>query len=354
MSDTRVDARGLEIWVGRMFAAAGCPADEAVTIAGHLVGANLVGHDSHGVIRLRDYIPWLERGMVRADQQAKVVHETPVSLTIDGGLGYGQAIGEQAMQLGAAKALASGVCLVGIRNTGHLGRIGHWAERCAEAGLVSLHFVNTSGFGVLVAPFGSREARLSANPIAAGVPIKGGPPLILDISTAAIAEGKIKVARNAGKELPEGVVVDADGKPTRDPAAFYGPPRGAILPFGGHKGSGLSVLIEVLAGALTGGGCTDPQAENAKELRNNMFSLLMRPDVLGVETGREEAVTHFLAWVKGAAPNVPGDEILLPGEIERRTREQRLALGIPLDPATLAELMALGERLGVPAAGLAA
>ena len=145
-----------------------------------------------------------------------------------------------------------------IRNSGHLGRIGAWAEQLAEAGLASFHFVNTSGFGILVAPHGGSDRRLSANPIAAGVPVKGRRPLILDIATSAIAEGKIQVAKNKGEQLPPGLVLDGKGRPTTDPKAFYAEPPGAILPFGGHKGSGLSFFCEILAGSLTGGHASNP------------------------------------------------------------------------------------------------
>ena len=126
--------------------------------------------------------------------------------------------------------------MVALRNSGHLGRIGDWAEMAAAANLVSLHFVNTSGGGILVAPFGGTERRLSANPIAAGVPVKDGPPIIVDISTCTIAEGKIKVAFNKGERVPEGCILDADGQPTDDPKAFYATPPGAILPFGRAQG----------------------------------------------------------------------------------------------------------------------
>jgi uncharacterized oxidoreductase len=347
MSPQLARAEALEETVSKVFAAAGCEPAEAATIAHHLVLANLVGHDSHGVIRLKEYLPWLEQGMVLANRRAMVVHETPLAVTVDGGLGFGQVISEQALGVVMAKARDTGLAALGIRNTGHLGRIGHWAEHCAEAGFLSLHLVNTSGFGVLVAPWGSREARLSANPLAAGVPVPGGEPIILDISTASIAEGKIKVARNAGTRLPEGCVVDAAGLPTRDPAAFYGPPRGAILPFGGHKGSGLSVIIELLAGALTGGGCTAPHGASAAVLRNNMFSLLIRPDLLGAGNGMGPEIEGFVAWLKSAAPAGPHAEVLLPGEMERRTRVQRLAHGVPLDPATLEEIQASARRFGV-------
>jgi uncharacterized oxidoreductase len=169
----------------------------------------------------------------------------------------------------------------------------------------------------------------------------------MDISTASIAEGKIKVALNAGKALPEGCVVDGAGRATTDPAAFYGPPRGAILPFGGHKGYALSVMIELLAGAFTGGGCTAPGSESATALRNNMLSLLVHPDLLGAGRGLAAELDRFLAWLRSAAPARPGDEILLPGEIEGRTRAERLAQGIPLDATTLDEIAGQVARFGL-------
>ena len=169
---------------------------------------------------------------------------------VDGQFGFGQVMGEQATKLGIDKCSRQGVAVVALRNSGHLGRIGDWAEMAAHAGKVSLHFVNTSGGGILVAPFGGSERRLSANPIAAGVPVEGGPPIILDISTCTIAEGKIKVAFNKRANVPDGCILDGEGNPTNDPTSFYATPPGAILPFGGHKGYGLSVIAEVLAGAL--------------------------------------------------------------------------------------------------------
>ncbi|MEZ5666575.1 MAG: malate/lactate/ureidoglycolate dehydrogenase [Alphaproteobacteria bacterium] len=332
---------------------AGCPPDEAKVVADHLVGANLAGHDSHGVIRLVTYVPWLADGMVRAGRKAKVTHETEVGAVVDGDRGLGQAIGEEAVRVGIDKARTRGIAVVAVRNTGHLGRIGHWAERAAEAGLVSMHYVNTTGFGMLVAPFGSTEARLSANPMAFGAPRRGAPPIILDISTAAIAEGKIKVARAAGKALPAGLVLDGDGRPTTDPAAFYGPPRGAILPFGGHKGHGLSVMIELLAGALTGGGTTDPGRDDARYLLNNMLSIYLAPDLLGTGDAYIAEAERLTAWVTGAPPAGTGDRVLMPGDVERETAARRSAEGIPLDANTAAELRRLAEGFGADPAALA-
>ena len=179
------------------------------------------------------------------------------------------------MDLAIAKARQSGFCAVAIRNAGHLGRIGAWAEQVAQAGLASVHFVNTSGFGILVAPHGGTDRRLSANPIAAGAPGPDGAPLVLDISTSAIAEGKIQVATQPWRtDCRRDVRSTARGAPTQDPAVFYGPPVVRCLPIGGHKGYGLSIFCEIFAGALSGGQTTNPDNATAGRLVNNMLSLV--------------------------------------------------------------------------------
>jgi len=346
----RIAATRLDQLTRRVFAAAGSDAPEAEAIASHLVEANLQGHDSHGVIRVAKYLAWLRAGQVLANRHIEAVADHGALLVVDGGFGYGQAIGCEAIGLGVERARMHGLAVIALRDTGHLGRIGAWAEQAAAAGLVSLHLVNTSGFGILVAPFGGSDRRLSANPIAAGVPVAGGPPLILDIATSEIAEGKIQIARNRGALLPEGAVLDGAGKPTRDPAAFYGPPPGAILPFGGHKGSGLSFFCEVLAGALTGGGSSHPANPTADRLVNNMLSLLVDPARLTGETAFAADLERLVAWVKGSPAATPGGEVLLPGEIERRVRAEREAHGIPLDETTRRQLSEAAATVGVDAA----
>src|SRR5437660_5870938 len=184
--------------------AAGCDPAEADRIASHLVEANLVGHDSHGVIRVPSYVRWLREGKVLANRTAEIVFENEAIAVLDGRFGFGQTIGEQAVRLGIAKAERHGVAVIALRNTGHLGRIGDWPLLAAEAGKLSLHFVNTTGAGILVAPFGGINRRLSANPIAAGVPVTGRAPIVLDISACTIAEGKIRVALHGGAAVPDG------------------------------------------------------------------------------------------------------------------------------------------------------
>ena len=342
-----IEAAALRCFVATIFAAAGSDAAEAGALAGHLVEANLVGHESHGVIRVAKYMDWLRRGLVHANRHARIVEERGAIVTIDGDLGYGQIIAREAMALGIERARRQGLAVVAIRNTGHLGRIGAWPEQCAAAGMVSLHFVNTSGFGILVAPHGGSDRRLSANPIAAGAPVAGGAPLILDIATSAIAEGKIQVARNKGEMLPAGVVLDGQGRPTRDPEAFYAAPPGAIFPFGGHKGSGLSIFCEVLAGALTGGGSSHPDNPSAAALVNNMLSLIFDPAAFAGTASFAADIGRLAEWVGASPPLEPGGHVMLPGEPERRLRAERQAHGVPLDDETLRQLAGAAQRAGV-------
>ncbi len=318
-------------------------------MAEHLVEASLVGHDSHGIIRIAKYVGWVAADQVVPNQHAKIVRDAGALVVVDGGGGYGQVVAREAMAIAAERAHAHGFAVMAIRNTGHLGRIGAWPEQLAAAGLVSVHFVNTSGFGILVAPHGGSDRRLSANPIAAGVPLPGRAPAILDIATSAVAEGKLQVWRNAGKKIPPGLVLDGAGRPTTSAEAFYADPPGAILPFGGHKGSGLSFFCEVLAGALTGGGSSHPGSASAHRLVNNMLSLVFDPAAFGPTDAFAADISRLVEWVTASPPAEPGKPVLLPGDIEAATREQRLRDGIPLDAVTISQLADAASRLGVDA-----
>ena len=235
-----------------------------------------------------------------------------------------------------------------IRNAGHLGRIGAWAEQVAQAGLrldplrehVGLrHPRRTASV--------ARDRRLSANPIAASAPGPDGAPLVLDISTSAIAEGKIQVALNHGEQLPPGCTIDSEGRPNRTPRCSTGHRWARCLPIGGHKGYGLSVFCEILAGALSGGQTTNPANATAGRLVNNMLSLVFDPEAFcGAEAFAAEIV-RLAAWVKASPPAVPGGEVLLPGEIERRTRARLERDGIPLDAVTRRQIADSVQALDV-------
>jgi uncharacterized oxidoreductase len=328
-----------------IFSAAGCQQAEAERIARYLVEANLVGHDSHGVIRIPTYVDWLRTGKVLANQTIQIVQETETLAVVDGRFGFGQTVGEQAMRLGIEKSAKHGVAVVALRNSGHLGRIGDWPLMVARTGKLSLHFVNTSGAGILVAPFGGINRRLSANPIAAGVPVPGGSPILLDMSACTIAEGKIRVALNKGVAVPDNCLIDPEGRPTNDPKVFYGPPPGAILPIAGHKGYGLSVLCEILAGALTGGGCSNPA--NAGRVVNGMLSIILDRSFFQTEADFAVEVNRFIAWVKSSAKTNSNGEILMPGEIEERTKSRRLREGIELDGTTWRQIQDTCAKVGV-------
>ena len=234
-----IDHATLKKLVRDIFTAAGSHHHEAERIAHYLVEANLVGHDSHGVIQVPRYVERVRAGQLVPNQTVEIVSENEVMAVLDGRLGFGQVIGEEAMRIALDKCAKFGLSLVALRNSGHLGRIGDWAEMAAREGKVSLLFVNTSGGGILVAPHGGTERRLSANPIAAGVPVPGGPPIILDISTCTIAEGKIRVAANKGANVPEGCLLDGQGRPTTDPQAFYASPPAPFSPSAGTRDSRL-------------------------------------------------------------------------------------------------------------------
>jgi uncharacterized oxidoreductase len=327
--------------VAAIMQGAGCAAQEATTVARRLVDSNLVGHDSHGVIRVGKYLEWMHDGWVKANQTPSVVFETDTIAIVDGNRGFGQVVGEFSGQLGTAKAAKSGIAMIGLRNCGHLGRVGDWAELAAAAGQVSLHFLNTSG-AQRVAPFGGSDRRLSTNPITVGVPIAGGEPVILDVTTSMVAEGKLFVASNKGEEVPPGWIIDKHGKPTTRPKDFYD--GGALLTVGAHKGSGLSIIVDLLAGAMSTGKSSDP-ADTV--LRNNMLSIYIAPDVYDNDGAVAREAARFVEWVKASPPATPGQPVLLPGEVERMTRARRAAEGIAIDDKTYADLLAAAESVGI-------
>ena len=321
--------------------AAGCGDAEAATIARRLVDSNLVGHDSHGVLRVAKYLEWMRNGWVQANQAPTIAFASEAIAIVDGNRGFGQVVGEFAGKLGTTKAAATGIALVGLRNCGHLGRVGDWAELAAHAGQVSLHFLNTSG-GLRVAPFGGSDRRLSTNPITIGIPVAGDDPVIMDMTTSMVAEGKLMVALNRGEQVPEGWIIDQQGRPTTEPKDFY--TGGALLTVGGHKGSGLSIVTDLLAGAISTGKSSDP---TDPILRNNMLSIYIAPEVYDTQGTVADEVARFLAWVKASPPTSPGAPVRLPGEVERMTRAERTAHGIPLDDKTRSDLIDAATSVGV-------
>ena len=361
-SAVSVPAEILSRLVSDTFAAAGCSTDEAGRIGEYLTRSNLSGHESHGVIRVPRYLHWLNEGKITRDQEITMISENDVLAVVDGNYGFGQTVGPQAVRLGMAKAAASGLSLIGLRNSGHLGRIGDWAEMAAADGMISIHLVNTSGLGLLVAPFGGAERRMSTNPVCIGIPTQGGPAMVLDFATSIVAEGKALDALGGGKPLPEGALIDGDGTLSTDPALIYGTSDstqpldvrtgiGAIRAMGEHKGSGLAFMCEILAGALTGSGCSKPDVE---QLANAMLSIYIVPEFLATANAFAAELEQYVRFFRSARPVEEGGEVLCPGDAEERSRAERMAEGVPLPASTWRSLLEAAEEAGMPAAAIEA
>lgn len=358
-----VKAENLRAAIRHIVLAGGSNEREAALVSENLVLANLTGHDSHGVGMLPQYILAVVERRLNLNQTPSVVGDHGAILNLDGNMGYGQVIGHDAMEMGIRRARETGVCVVSLRNSHHIGRIGHWGEQCAAAGYVSTHYVNVVGRPPLVAPHGGSDARFATNPYCCALPAAepGGEPVVLDMATSKIAMGKVRVAMNKGEKVPPETLIDAKGNPSDDPNIMFqqNGPLGAILAFGGHKGYGLAVIAELLAGALTGGGTLHDNNWQRNTITNNMFSVIVDPAKLGGAENWRQELSAFVNWVK-ASPPAPGvDGVLVAGEPERRTKAKRLAEGIPIDATTWGEIIEAGRSVGVgpnqtnAAAGLA-
>jgi hydroxycarboxylate dehydrogenase B len=347
----KIEAQALRGLVTAIFAAIGCSTKEAERIGTYLVGANLAGHDSHGVARVPRYVQMHQDGLILADQVVEPIIDTPVMAILDGKYGFGQTVAPQAVEIGIAKCRAHGLSAIGLRRAGHIGRVGDWAEMAAEAKLVSMHFVNAAG-SVLVAPFGGVERRFSTAPCCIGLPRPGEDPLILDFATSVVAEGKALVASQGGKPLPPDALVGPDGAVSGDPRLLYGEAAGhdhrkgggAIRAFGDHKGSGLALMCELIGGALTGNGATDPAQPR---FANGMFSIYVDPTVIDPQSCFPREVARYVAFVKSSRPIGPNNEVMVPGEPEAHRRTERHAHGIPLPQATWSLLQATARAVGL-------
>ena len=344
-------AQYLQTQLATVLIASGSSTEEAANVAANLVMANLSGHDSHGVGMLPRYVDAVLEGGLKPNNSVRVVLDTGSLLTLDGQRGYGQIVGEQAMELGIQRAQTHGSCIMTLGNAHHLGRIGHFAEMAVAQGLVSLHFVNVLSRPV-VAPFGGADGRYGTNPCCIGVPLKGREPFVLDFATSRVAQGKMRVAHNEGRQVKPGTLIDELGRPSTDPGVVVVPQSnglfGALLAFGEHKGYGLAVACELLGGALTGGGTwhkpTDP---GVRSIVNGMLTILIDPSKLGTQDAFEREALAFVDWLQSGPVADGFDAVQIAGEPERVTRAQRQADGISVDGQTWQEIVAAGHKLGV-------
>lgn len=332
----------------RIVSAAGAPPAEARIVARHLVDANLKGHDSHGVGMLESYVKHALNGSLKPAAHGRIIADAPPILQIDGERGHGQVVAHDGAHMAVQRAKRDGACVLAIRDSHHMGRIGTYGEIVAAAGLVAILVVNVVGHRGLVAPHGGAFGRLGTNPVCIAIP---GPtpqtPFVLDMATSKVAVGKLRVAQAKGETLPEGYALDGHGQPTRDPGVIWAEPGGAVLPFGEHKGSGLGLAIDILAGALTGGDTLQPAHPRGGTITNNMFGLIVDPSRLGSAGRFGDEVAAILAYMKDCPPRDPGRPVQTAGEPEREALRARQAAGIPVDDGTWASLETAARDAGV-------
>ena len=308
----------------------GGSAEDARCVAELLVRAEVGGHPSHGLRRLAQYARGWRRGTIVPSARAEIVRDDGSTLTLDGRRALGQVVCTLAADLAAERALAHGVSAVAVRHAGHAGRFADYVDRACEQGAALLAFANDSGAGQAVAPPGGLEGRMSTNPLAAGVPRSRPPHLVIDLATSVAAQGKVRVLQDAGRPVPESWVRD-----------------GLLQPLGGAKGFALALLVEALAGVVSGAGAVGPAPGPDDQ---GVFLLAFDPGRFGDRTELAERVDSMLAYVlsapvrEGAEPlRAPGSGLpALPLDPEAR---------FELAPATLARLAALADELGVAALG---
>lgn len=328
----------------KLFEALGAPADEARTAADGLVTSSLMGHDSHGVMRIPEYIDLVKQGDVVPGAAIAIEQRSTTTAVANCGYNFGAVGAERAMARAIELARQQKTSCVITKRCNHVGRLGAYVQQAADAGVIALATCNSPKSGHFVLPFGGREGRLATNPIAYGVPTRGD-PIVADLSTSVAPEGKVRFHRNSGKRLPDGWVLDANGNPTNDANEYYGPPRGGILPLGGsvgHKGFALGLLVEILGSALAGTSSLDEEV-----VGNGVCFVVIDPSTFCPLDRFRELMDEMVAYVKSSRPAPGFEEVVVPGELEFRTLRERQESGIPVDDVTWEAIERHAAELGV-------
>jgi hydroxycarboxylate dehydrogenase B len=323
----------------------GSDESEAAQVADHLVRANLAGHDSHGVGMLPTYVRLLHAGLLVPNQTADTVLDAGALLVIDARRGYGQRMAADAVRRAIVRAKEQGACVLAFRNSSHIGRIGTYAELATSEGCAFTAFVNVADHRDAQATWGAAEPRLGTNPFCAAVPGADGPAVMLDMATTTIAAGKARIAYNKGVPVADGCLIDAAGNPTNDPTGFIHDHTGALRAFGTHKGSGLAVMCEIMASAVAGGQGAFHQPKGG--VLNSMLATIIDLSKLGDPSVIAEDIQAVKAHVKSARAGPGFDEVLTPGEPEKRYAAQRTEHGIEVDDTTWREIRAAAESIGI-------
>jgi len=345
----RYSVNSLEKLARTTLASFGCEDEEQRIVAEHLVRANLSGHDSHGIGMLPVYGKQVADGNLIPNQTLEVLSTAGAVTVVDAQRGFGHRMALLALDEAVKSCRENKVSVLGLRNSGHVSRAGHYSEYCATHGLISLHFVNVWGHAPLVAAHGSSEPSFSTNPISIGIPINDNARPMLDLATSTVAFGKVRVAHNRGEKIPLGWVIDDAGAATDDPSPMWLERSGALTPFGQHKGSGLAIFVELLAGAIAGKETVATGNYIPNGVFNNMFSILIDPTAFDTQDQIEARVMEFYHSIKQSRPietSASSNEVLMPGEPEINHRIDREAHGIDVDPETIDQLVSIGEEFG--------
>ena len=331
--------------------AAGASDQEAEIVTRFLVNANLAGVDSHGVVpNLTIYVEALRNGTIKTGAKIEVKTDNPSTALVDGNWGFGQVTCSKAMEIAIEKARRTGVGAVGVFNCNHIGRLADYARMALNEDMIGFIAANCEPY---VAPYGGRVPVLGTNPLCYAIPAGQGKAVVVDFATSAAAEGKVRAALLKGEQLPPGWIVDSHGRPSTDPADLYEPPlpperiklAGALLPFGGYKGYGLGLVVDMLAGVLTGAGSS--QDMTSGWLTNGVFIMALK---IGNFVPLEDFKTRADRLVKSIknSQNAEGyEEILIPGELEAKERERRLRTGIPISEKAWQPLIQACKQYGL-------
>jgi len=330
-----------------LLVAAGAPLAEAEIVMRHCTNANLVGHDSHGIIAIPTYIDRIKAGHIVPGAAWYIVQESPTTTVVDGNWGFGYVANERAMKLTIEKARTANVAATTVFRQGHIGRLASYPLMAAEVGMIGMITADSGRSPKHVAPFGGREARLGTNPISFAVPSNLDGPLVLDMATSAVAAGKVSLAAARGKPMPLGWVLDRDGKNTTDPAALRA--GGALLPLGGSegfKGTGLAVIVEILCGLLTGLGYgVEPTGRH----NDGCFMAVFNVEAFRPLARFKDEVTEFAHYLKSTPPSEGSPGVFYPGELEYLTERDRRANGVEVEDATWKKLSEMAAGYGLSA-----
>ena len=328
-----------------LLVAAGASAEEAEIIARYNVGANLVGHDSHGIILIPQYIDRIKAGHIVPGAPWDIVQETPTTTVIDGNWGFGYVVNDRAMHYTIEKAKKQNVAVATVRRQSHIGRLASYPLLASAQGMIAMITADSGRSSKAVAPYGGAKARLGTNPICFAIPSNLEGPLVFDMATSAAAAGKINVATARGEQVPAGWLIDAEGKPSTDPRVLRS--GGALLPLGGtegYKGTGLAAIVEILSGLLTGLGFgIDPAGRHNDGCFMAVFNVAAFRDLA---TFKAE-VTDFAHYLKDTPLAQGFTEVFYPGEVEFRKEQDRKKNGVPIEDATWKRLQDLATGYGI-------